>query len=85
MKTHNVKNRISLLLGVINNNNSITTNGTHNVTKMNKHVNFNDNNYFTKKTEHNSNITNKVTRHKHNNYAHNVIKKVCKHITHINN
>ena len=35
--------------------------------------------------EHTSNITNNVTRHSHNNYEHNVIKKVHKHINHINN
>ena len=32
-----------------------------------------------------SNITNNITRHNHNNYEHNVIKKVHKHIKHINN
>ena len=32
-----------------------------------------------------SNITNNITRHNHNNYDHNVIKKVHKHMKHINN
>ena len=52
---------------------------------MNKLVNFNDNSYFTKKIDHKNNITNNITRHHHNNYEHNVIKKVHKHIKHINN
>ena len=32
-----------------------------------------------------SNITNNVTKHNHNNYEHNVIKKVNKHMKHIDN
>ena len=48
-------------------------------------MNFNDNNYFAKEIEHNNNTTNNITRHNHYNYEHNVIKKVHKHIKHINN
>ena len=65
--------------------NTISINDTYNVIKINNDVNFNDNNYSTKKIEHTTNITNNITRHNHNNYEHNVIKKVHKHITHINN
>ena len=39
----------------------------------------------TEKNFNTSNITNNITRHNHNNYEHNVIKKVHKHIKHINN
>ena len=35
--------------------------------------------------EHKNNITNNITRHNHNNYEHNVIKRINKHIKHINN
>ena len=35
--------------------------------------------------EHKNNITNNITRHNHNNYEHNVIKRIYKHIKHINN
>ena len=38
-----------------------------------------------KKDFNTSNITNNIPRHSHNNYEHNVIKKVHKHIKHINN
>ena len=48
-------------------------------------VNITDNNYYTKKINSTSNTTNSITRHNHNNYEHNVIKKVHKHIKHINN
>ena len=44
-----------------------------------------DKQYFTKKINNTSNIANNITRHNHNNYEHNVIKKVHKHIKHINN
>ena len=70
---------------VLNKHNTINTNDTYNVTKINKLANVNDNNYFTKKIEHKNNITNNTTRHNHNNYEHNVIKKVHKHIKHIIN
>ena len=43
-----------------------------------------DDNYYTKKIEHTTNITNNITRHNHNNCEHNIIKKVNRHITHIN-
>ena len=46
---------------------------------------FNGNTHFTKKIEHTNNITNNITTHNHNNYEHNVINKVNKHITHLNN
>ena len=39
---------------------------------------------FTKNIEYTNNITNNITRHNHNNYEHNVIKKVNKHLKHIN-
>ena len=47
--------------------------------------NITDNNLYTQNKFNTSNITNKITRHNHNNYEHNVIKKVNKHINHINN
>ena len=47
--------------------------------------NITDNQYLTKKINNTSNITSLITRHNHNNYEHNVIKKVSKHIKHINN
>ena len=90
-KTHNVKKTYYNFIGdAINKHNTINTNDTYNVTKINKPVNlndnnFNDNSYFTKKINHKSNITINITRHNHNNYEHNVIKKVHKHIKHINN
>ena len=70
---------------VINKHNTINANDTYNATKTNKSVNFNDAKYFTKKTEPNNNTTNNVTRHDRNNYEHNAIKKVHKHIKHVNN
>ena len=39
---------------------------------------------FTKEIGHTNNITNNIARHNHNNYAHNVVKKVHKHIKHTN-
>ena len=60
-------------------------NDTYNITKNNNLFNITDNNYYTKKNFNTSNITNNITRHNHNNYEHNVIKKVHKHIKHINN
>ena len=44
-----------------------------------------DNQYFTKKINNTSNITNNITRHNHNNYENNLIKKVNKHIKHLDN
>ena len=70
---------------VINKHNTINTNGTYNISKTNNLLNITDNQYFTKKIEHTNYITNNITRHNHNNYEHNVIKKVHKHIKHINN
>ena len=69
----------------INKHNTIDTNGTYNVSKTNNLLNATDNNYYTKKNSNTSNVTNNITRHNHNNYEHNVIKKVHKHINHINN
>ena len=37
-----------------------------------------------KKSFNTNNITNNITRHNHSNYEHNVMKKVHKHIKHIN-
>ena len=50
-KTHHVKNTYYKFTNdaAINKNNTFNANGTYNVTKRNKLVNFNDNNYFTKK------------------------------------
>ena len=86
-KTPNVKKTCYNCINdfAINKHNTINTNDTHNVTKINKLVTFGDNDYFTKKIEHLSNITNNTTRHDHNKYEHNVIKKVHKHIKHIDN
>ena len=69
----------------INKHNTINTNDTYNKTKNNSLYYVTDNNYYTKKNFNTSNITNNITRYNHNNYEHNVIKKVHKHITHINN
>ena len=69
----------------INKHNTINTNDTYNVTNNNSLYNVTDTNYYTKKNFTTSNITNNITRHNHNNYEHNVIKKVHKHINHINN
>ena len=79
-KTHNVTNDV-----VINKHNTINTDDTYNITKNNNLFNIIDNNYYTKKNFNTNNITNNITRHNHNNYEHNVIKKVHKHINHINN
>ena len=70
---------------LINKHNTINTDDTYNITKNNNLFNITDNNYYTKKNFNTSNITNNITRHNHNNYEHNVIKKVHKHIKHINN
>ena len=48
-------------------------------------MNITDNNYYIKKNINTRTITNNITRHSHNTYEHNVIKKVHKHIQHINN
>ena len=40
---------------------------------------------ITLQRKHKNKTTNNITRHNHNNYEHNVIKKVHKHIKHINN
>ena len=64
---------MSLQMIAISKHNTLNTNDTYNVTKINKLANFKYNNYFTKKTEHKNNITNDTTRHNHNNYEHNVI------------
>ena len=69
----------------INKHNTINTDDTYNITKNNNLFNITDAQYFTKKNLNTSNITNNITRHNHNNYEHNVIKKVNKHITHVNN
>ena len=58
----------------INKHNTIYTNDTRNVTKINK-LDFNGSNYFTKNLEHTNDITNNITRLNHNNYEHNVIKE----------
>ena len=60
-------------------------NDTYNITKNNNLYNVTDKQYFTKKNFNTNNITNNITRHHHNNYEHIVIKKVHKHIKHINN
>ena len=70
---------------MIHKNNTTYTNDNRNVTKHNKLFNITDNNYYAKKINNTSNITNTITKHNHNNYEHNVIKKVNKHIKHINN
>ena len=87
INTHNVKNEFYNFSNdvVINKHNTINTNGTYNVTKINKTVHFNVASYFTKELEHTSNITNTIARHNRINCEHNVIKKVNKHINHINN
>ena len=69
----------------IDKHNTINTNDTYNITKNNSLYKVTDNNYYTKKNFNTSNITNNITRHSHNNYEHNVIKKVHKHLKHINN
>ena len=86
-KAHNVKNTYYNFTHdvFINNHNTINTNDTYNISKTNNLLNTTDNQYFTKKIEHNNNITNNITRHNHNNYEHNVIKRINKHIKHINN
>ena len=58
------------------------SNGTYNI---NNTFNTTDNQYFTKTINNTSNITNDTTRPSHNNYEHNVIKRISKHIKHINN
>ena len=52
-KTHNVKKAYYDFTNgvVINTQNTINTNDTYNVTKIDKLVNLNDNNWFTKKIE----------------------------------
>ena len=70
---------------VINKLNTIYTNDSRNVIKINKLVKFNDSSHFTKKLEHTSSTFNNTTRQNHNNYEHNVIQEINKHITHINN
>ena len=70
---------------LINKHNTINTDDTYNIIKNNNIFNLTDNNYYTKKNFNTSNISNNITRHNHNNYEHNVIKKVHKHIKHINN
>ena len=86
-KTHNVKKKYDICINdvVINKLNTINTNDTYNTNKTNNLLNLTDNQYFTKKIEHKNNITNNITRHNHNNYEHNAIKRVHKHIKHINN
>ena len=61
------------------------TNGAYNITKNNSLYSVFDSNYYTKEDFNTSTIANNITRHNHNNYEHNVIKKVHKHIKHINN
>ena len=70
---------------LINKHNTINTDDTYNITKNNNLFNITDNNYYTKKIFNTSNITNNIKRHNHNNYEQNVIKKIHKHIKHINN
>ena len=69
----------------INKHNTINTDDTYNITENNNLFNITDNNYYTQKNFNTSNITNNITRHNHNNYEHNLIKRVNKHIKHINN
>ena len=69
----------------LNKTSNTYSNGTYNIIKTNNTFNTTDNQYFTKKVNDTRNITNNITRHNHNNYEHNVIKKVHKHIKHINN
>ena len=85
-KTHNVNNTYYDFTNgvVINKQNTINTNDTHNVSKIIKLVNVNDNSYFAKKIEHQSSITNNITGHNRNNCEHNVIKTVHKHMKHVN-
>ena len=86
-KTHNVKKTYyNSNNGVfINKHNTINAYDTYNITINNSLFNITDNNYYTEKNFNTSNITNNITRHNHNNYEHNAIKKVHKHIKHINN
>ena len=83
-KTHNVKKTCyNYGNGVfINKHNTINTNDTYNVTKNTSLYNVTDTNYYTKKI---STIANNITRRNHKNCEHTVIKKVHKHIKHINN
>ena len=85
--THNVKKTYYNFTNdvVINKHNTINTNDTYNISKTNNLLNITDNQYFTKKIEHKHNTTNSITRHNHNNYEHNVIKRINKHINHMNN
>ena len=61
------------------------SNDTYNIIKNNNIFKTTDSQYFTKKINNTSNITNNIARHNHNSYEHNVIKKVNKHIKHVNN
>ena len=58
---------------------------TYNTIKTNNTFNTTDNQYFTKKINNTSTTSNNITRHNHNSYEHHLIKKVHKHIKHINN
>ena len=69
----------------MNKTSNTSYNDTYNITKNNNLFSITDNNYYTKKNFNSHYITNNITRHNHNNYEHNVIKKVHKHIKHINN
>ena len=69
----------------INKHNTINTSDTYSITADNSLYNVADGQYFTKENSNTSNITNTITRHNHNNYEHNVLKRVHKHIKHINN
>ena len=86
-KTHNVnKTYYNYNNDVfINRHNTINTNVTYSITKDNRLYNVTDNNYHAKKNFNTSNTTNNITIHNHNNYEHNVIKRVHKHIKHIDN
>ena len=75
---------IVLIVLFFNKHSTLNTNATYNITKNNITFNTTDNQYFTKKINNTRNITNNITRHNHINYEHNVIKKLNKHITHIN-
>ena len=60
-------------------------NDTYNITKNDNTYNTTDNICFIKKKHNTSNSTNNITRYNHNIYEHYAIKKVNKHIKHVNN
>ena len=86
-KTHNVKKTYYNFNDDIASNKTSNnySNDTYNIIKTNNTFNTTDNQYFTKKINNTSTISNNITRHNHNSYEHTLIKKVHKHIKHINN